>query len=218
MELRHLKYFVTIAEEGTVSRAAERLNISQPAVSRQLRDLEEELGAPLFIRNSQGLTLTESGETALLHAKDLLRRANALVNAVKPREEQSRKVLKVGYIPTALTGFLADGMRKFNETNENTCVQIREMNPAQQETALRAGELDLALLGSACPELQKDYRISPILRVPLTRISHGDLHKNGEIGGRSRMVRGANQNQPTISPCNRLLKANLNFKGIMADV
>lgn len=52
----------------------------------------------------------------------------------------------------------------------------------------------------------------------LTRISHGDLHKNGEIGGQSRMVRGANQNQPTISPCNRLLKANLNFKGIMAVV
>jgi len=54
--------------------------------------------------------------------------------------------------------------------------------------------------------------------VGLTRISHGDLHKNGEIGGQSRMVRGANQNQPTISPCNRLLKANLNFKGIMAVV
>jgi len=52
----------------------------------------------------------------------------------------------------------------------------------------------------------------------LARISHGDLHKNGEIGGQSRMVRGANQNQPTISPCNRLLKANLNFKGIMAVV
>lgn len=168
IELRHLKYFVTIAEEGSVSRAAERLNISQPAVSRQLRDLEDELGTPLFDRSSQGPTLTGSGETALLHAKDLLRRANDLMSALKPREEQSRKVLKVGYIPTALTGFLADGMRKFNESNENTCVQIREINPAQQETALREGELDLALLGSACPELQKDYSISPILRVALS--------------------------------------------------
>ena len=168
MELRHLKYFVTIAEEGSVSRASERLNISQPAVSRQLRDLEEELGAKLFDRSSQGISLTESGETALLHAKDLLRRANALVAAVRPGEERSRKVLKVGYIPTALTGFLADGMRKFNESNENTCVQIREMNPAQQETALREGELDLALLGSACPELQKEYSTTPILRVALS--------------------------------------------------
>jgi len=53
-------------------------------------------------------------------------------------------------------------------------------------------------------------------RAALSR--NGDLHKNGEIGGQSRMVRGANQNQPTISPCNRLLKANLNFKGIMAVV
>jgi DNA-binding transcriptional LysR family regulator len=174
MELRHLKYFVTIAEEGSVSRAAARLNISQPAISRQLKDLEEELNVPLFRRSSQGLTLTESGETALLHARDILRRANALINAVKPVAATHSKVLKVGYIPTALTGFLADGMRKFNHSHTTTCVQIREMNPSQQEAALRMGELDLALLGSPCPELMQEFSTTPILKVAMSIVLPDD--------------------------------------------
>ena len=167
MELRHLRYFVTAAEEGSISRAAERMNITQPAVSRQLKDLEEKLGTKLFKRESQGLSLTGSGETALLHAKDLLRRAKRMEEALKPVSGIPRKVLKVGYIPTALTGFLAEGMRKFNQTHENTCVQILEMSPAQQETALQGGELDLALLGSPCPIIQKNFATAAILRVPL---------------------------------------------------
>ena len=170
MELRHLRYFVTAAEEGSISRAAERLNITQPAVSRQLRDLEEELGTKLFDRESKGLSLTDGGETALLHARDLLRRANRMMEALRPREGNPRKVIKVGYIPTALTGFLADGMRKFNQTHENTCVQIQEMTPAQQEAALQAGELDIALLGSPCPIIQQQFSTAPILRVAMAAV------------------------------------------------
>src|SRR3954451_5211124 len=79
MELRHLRYFVTVAEELNVSRASARLRISQPAVSRQLRDLEEELGVALFHREKSGLKLTPAGETFLAHARDLLRRSGDAV-------------------------------------------------------------------------------------------------------------------------------------------
>lgn len=78
MELRHLRYFVMAAAEQSISRAAARLNISQPGVSRQIRDLEEELGVTLFDRASHGLTLTEPGQTALSHAQEILRRAGDL--------------------------------------------------------------------------------------------------------------------------------------------
>ena len=78
MELRHLRYFVMAAAEQRISGASARLNISQPAVSRQIRDLEEELGVVLFHRDSSGLSLTEAGQTALSHAQDLLRRAGDL--------------------------------------------------------------------------------------------------------------------------------------------
>lgn len=167
MELRHLRYFVTAAEEGSVSRAAARLNISQPAVSRQLRDLEEELGVKLFIRESQGLTVTEDGETELTHARDLLRRANAMTSAFQRRKGKARKTLHVGFIPTALPGFLADGMRRFNAEHPKTCVQIREMSPREQEAALGKGEIDVALLGTACPEVRRRFNTVNILKVPL---------------------------------------------------
>jgi LysR family transcriptional regulator, benzoate and cis,cis-muconate-responsive activator of ben and cat genes len=170
MELRHLRYFVTAAEEGSISRAAARLNISQPAVSRQLRDLEEELGVTLFTRTAQGLTVTESGETALIHARDLLRRANTMTATLKRATTKVRKTLHVGFIPTALPGFLADGMRRFNERHAKTCVQIREMSPRRQEEALRAGELDLALLGMACPAIKREFATAPILKAALSLV------------------------------------------------
>ena len=167
MELRHLRYFVTAAEEGSISRAAARLNISQPAVSRQLRDLEEELGVKLFTRESQGLSVTEDGETALTHARDLLRRANAMTATFKGRRAKPRKTLHVGYIPTALPGFLADGMRRFNAEHPKICVQIREMSPRAQESALDKGEIDLALLGTACPEVKRRIDTANILKATL---------------------------------------------------
>ena len=167
MELRHLRYFVTAAEEGSISRAAARLNISQPAVSRQLRDLEDELGVKLFTREARGLNVTEDGETALTHSRDLLRRANAMSAAFKGRNAQPRKTLHVGFIPTALSGFLVNGMRRFNAMHPDICVQIREMSPRQQETALVHGEIDLALLGTPCPEVKRRFATANILRVPM---------------------------------------------------
>lgn len=168
MELRHLRYLVTAAEEGSISRAAARLNISQPAVSRQLRDLEEELGAKLFVREAHGLSVTEDGETALTHARDLLRRANALTSAFKQRRARPKTTLHVGFIPTALPGFLAEGMRRFNEAHADTCVQIREMSPRQQEKALDDQEIDVALLGTPCPDVKRRYATASILRTPLS--------------------------------------------------
>lgn len=168
MELRHLRYFVTSAEEGSISRAAARLNISQPAVSRQLRDLEHELGVKLFTREAKGLILTEDGETALTHARDLLRRANSMMAAFKRRQAKPGKTINVGFIPTALPGFLADGLRRFNEQNPAVCVQIREMNPREQEAALEKGEIDLALLGSACREVKRRFSTASVLKIPLS--------------------------------------------------
>lgn len=151
-----------------MSRAAARLNVSQPAVSRQLRDLEEELGTRLLRREPQGVTVTESGATAVSHAKDLLRRANALVESVRRASERGRKTLQVGFIPTALSGFLAEGMRRFNERHADVCVQIREMSPRQQEVALREEEIDLALLGSVSSEARREFATAPILKAAMS--------------------------------------------------
>ncbi|MDQ3271651.1 MAG: LysR family transcriptional regulator, partial [Pseudomonadota bacterium] len=75
MELRHLRYFVGVAEQGSVSRAAEKLFIAQPALSAQIRQLEEELGVSLFVRLPRGVRLTQAGESFLADAKAILSRA-----------------------------------------------------------------------------------------------------------------------------------------------
>lgn len=156
------------AEETSISRAAARLNISQPAVSRQIRDLEEEFGVALFERDSSGLRLTEAGQTALTHARDLLRRSKGMTDAVRRFADAGKRVqLRIGYLPTALPGFLANGLRLFNQSHDHVCVQIREMTPSAQEEALAADEIDLALLGHACPELKKRYRTAAIRKTSL---------------------------------------------------
>ncbi len=168
MELRHLRYFVMVAEEENVSRAAARLNVSQPAVSRQIHDLEDELGVTLFQRQRIGLSLTTAGHTAFIQAKEVLRQAGTLTELMRPFQNESEtRTLKIGYLPTALPGFLAEGLRLFNQDHKEVCVQIFEMSPCDQEKALRSGEIDLALLGQARPELKKEFTIEPIRKSPI---------------------------------------------------
>ncbi len=174
MELRHLKYFVMAAEELSISSAAARLNVSQPAVSRQIKSLEEELGVVLFLRESRGLSLTQAGQLALPLARDLLRRSGDLRLAMEAFKRPTRSSLRVGFIAPALPGFLAGAMRKFNRMHGEVCLQIREMSPQQQERALRAGEIDLALLGSACPELASEFEVEAIEKVPMAVVLPDD--------------------------------------------
>lgn len=175
MELRHLRYFVMAAEEGNVSRAAARLNVSQPAVSRQIRDLEEELGVSLFERNPSGLRLTEAGETALVHAGSVLRAAGVLEESMRAFAIGGSKVsLRVGYLPTALPRFLAEGMRRFHARHPEVCVQIYEMTPSEQERALRGGEIDVGLIGEPSPELKREYLATTIHRTPVVAVVPDD--------------------------------------------
>jgi LysR family hca operon transcriptional activator len=91
MELRHLRYFVAVAEEGSLTVAAERrLFTAQPSLSRQLRDLEAEVGAQLFIRNSRGVELTKAGSAFLAHARRALESAAEAVAAARREARPSR--------------------------------------------------------------------------------------------------------------------------------
>ena len=175
MELRHLRYFVMAAEEGNISRAASRLNVSQPAVSRQIKDLEEELEVSLFKRNASGLSLTEEGSAALAHAREILRQSNTMLEAMQSLSRRGKGLsVKVGFLPTALPGFLAEGMREFNRTYQNACVQIFEMTPIEQEEALQNGEIDLALIGEPCPNVKQNYHVAEIRRTEMAMVVPDD--------------------------------------------
>ncbi|HUB88004.1 MAG TPA: LysR family transcriptional regulator, partial [Verrucomicrobiae bacterium] len=100
MELRHLRYFIAAAEEENVSRAALKLHVSQPGISRQIKDLEEEIGFQLFERSAKSLKLTDAGKTFLAEAKTILQRADDAVKKAKAVAENAGGELHVGYAPS----------------------------------------------------------------------------------------------------------------------
>src|SRR5213596_538543 len=100
MELRHLRYFIGVAEEENVSRAALKLHLSQPALSRQIRDLEEELGFALFARGANSIRLTDGGKAVLIGARAVLQRAEEAVNRARTIAAGGRGELHVGYTPS----------------------------------------------------------------------------------------------------------------------
>jgi DNA-binding transcriptional LysR family regulator len=170
MELRHLRYFVTVAEELNISRASARLRISQPAVSRQLRDLEEELRVALFRREKHGLKLTPAGEAFLAHARDLLRRSAEAVKQMASFNEQPRPTVTVGYIAPILSSVLTPALRRFAQKHADIEVALREMSPGDQVKALRSGRIDLALLGNPCPEVEREFAVSVLKRIPFQAV------------------------------------------------
>lgn len=159
------------AEEGNISRASDRLNVSQPAVSRQIKDLEEELGVQLFVREPIGLSLTEAGTAALLHAQNILRQSHSMMDDMKTlASRQKSHALKVGFLPTVLAGPLTNAMRTFKEAYSDYCVQIFEMSPTKQEAALRNGEIDLALIGEPSDEIRRSFNVATIHHTELAML------------------------------------------------
>ncbi|MDO5650768.1 MAG: LysR family transcriptional regulator [Moraxella sp.] len=142
MELRHLRYFVTVADERNFTRAAEKLFIAQPPLSRQVRQLEEELGVALFVPGSRPLTLTEAGEFLYAHASQMLAKAHD-VKTMTRRVGRHQDTLHVGYVASTLYGFLPEIIRKFKEQAPEVSVRWHEMNSVQQLAALKSGKIDV---------------------------------------------------------------------------
>src|SRR5687767_9596121 len=113
MELRHLRYFVAVAEEENVTRAAERLHVSQPPLSRQIRGLEDELGVELFERSAKSIRLTDAGRMFLTEARAVLERADQAVHAVKAIGSGVSGELNVGFAPSLAVDILPRALRQF---------------------------------------------------------------------------------------------------------
>jgi DNA-binding transcriptional LysR family regulator len=145
MELRHLRYFVIVAEEQNVSRAARRLHVSQPPLSRQIRDLEEELGLALFQRTAKSVTLTEAGKCFLSEARAVLLRAEAAVQKVRTMVKGDRGELRIGYAPSLTTEMLPTALRRFEQESPGSKVSLHDLSSEECLQKLTVGKLDLAL-------------------------------------------------------------------------
>ena len=127
MELRHLRYFVAVAEEQNVSLAAQRLHVSRPPRSRQIRDLEAELGLALFEHSAKAIRLTEAGKIFLLEARAVLQRAEDAVALTKSVANQKRGQVHVGYSMPASGEILPRALRAFQRANPQARVDLHMM-------------------------------------------------------------------------------------------
>ena len=144
VELRHLRYFVAVAEAGNLSRAAAKLFIAQPPLSVQIRQLETELGAPLFVRHPKGVRLTAAGESLLPEARYLIDRMAHLKDAVSGNASSDH--LRLGFVPSASSTVLPVLVRRLRTTHPALRIELREMISSEQAEALVTGQLDAAIV------------------------------------------------------------------------
>jgi LysR family transcriptional regulator, benzoate and cis,cis-muconate-responsive activator of ben and cat genes len=142
MNFRHLKYFVTVADEQNFTRAAEKLHISQPPLSRQIQDLEEDLGVTLFERGARPLKLTEPGRFFYDHARRMLEQSEQAVRATR-RIAQVERRLVIGFVASTMYGALPRLVRLLRAECASTELTLLEMNTVEQIEALKQGRIDV---------------------------------------------------------------------------
>ncbi|MDU4339847.1 MAG: LysR substrate-binding domain-containing protein [Enterobacter hormaechei] len=144
IRLRHLHTFVAVAQQGTLGRAAETLNLSQPALSKTLNELEQLTGTRLFDRGRLGAQLTLVGEQFLTHAVKVLDALNTAGQALNRKEESVSDIVRVGALPTAALGILPAAIGQFHRQQKHDTMLL---------AGLKSGELDLGIGRMSDPEL-----------------------------------------------------------------
>ena len=143
MELRHLRYFVAVGEEQHYGRGAQRLRVAQPALSRQIQDLEEEVGFKLFDRLSRGVKLSPAGKSFLEEARRILQHVEEATRRAKRVASGQLGTLRVGFIESmSWHGVVPDSFRQFRERQPDAELQIKPLSSLEQIAAVRSGQLD----------------------------------------------------------------------------
>ncbi|MCC5840679.1 MAG: LysR family transcriptional regulator [Opitutales bacterium] len=144
VELRHLRYFVAVAEVENVTLAAQRLHVSQPPLSRQIHQLEEEVGCALFERTGKSLRLTPAGEVFAREAKAILAKVGEAAAAARATTEAAGE-LRVGYAPSLVVKILPKVLRLCKERAPEVRIRLHDLSTMEMVRQVRGGDLDVAL-------------------------------------------------------------------------
>jgi len=156
MELRHLRYFVAVAEELNFTRAAEKLRLAQPSLTRQIHNLEEELGVRLLDRSRNQVSLTDEGRSFLVDARRLVALSLESVKSVQRFSRGESEQLNIGYLFKFNFDLLPVTLGTFYQTRPETSVNLFDMSPAEQLRALEARKIDLGFIGLRPPSANKN--------------------------------------------------------------
>ena len=170
MELRHLRYFLAVAEALNFTKAAKQLRVAQPSLGRQVQDLEEEMGVDLLKRSPRGVTLTAEGKLFLEEARDVLRRADESVKKVQALARGEYGELHIGYAPTPTVEILPPALAGFQKANPDVKVLLHDMSSDEILDGLHNGGLQLAVTAWPSAEYHPDVEFESLKTYPVCAI------------------------------------------------
>ena len=172
LNFHHLRYFWAVAKEGNLTRAARQLHVSQSALSAQIKQLETDLGQPLFQRTGRTLTLTEAGRVALSYADGIFASGNELVEVLREGRREERQILRVGAVATTSRNFQENFIRPVLDRDDVDLVLVSGSLP-ELLSRLRVHSLDLVLCNQRVHASATDpWRCRRIARQPVSLVGH----------------------------------------------
>lgn len=143
MEIRHLKYFLEVTKDLNMTKAAQRLGVSQPPLSRQIKQLEEELNVLLFDRSSKQLKLTEAGAIFRVKAEQILNNVDETKSAMQKISLYGPQWINIGIVPSTIYGFLPALLRRYKKNHQDIDISLTERMTREQVNALKTGHIDI---------------------------------------------------------------------------
>lgn len=172
VELRHLRYFVAVAAHGSFNRAAQILHLTQPALSRQVKDLENELGVQLFDRGKNAVKLTDAGGRFYEEAREVLARAELAIQRV--RGDARGDVLRVGYAPSATAGILPRVLQRFQAEYPKVRIELMDVSPPEMIQMAVDGRLDLVIALEPAVKATAGYQWTELRRMSHVLVMRAD--------------------------------------------
>ena len=169
-----LRSFFAVVEEGSLHRAAARLRLSQPARARQMQALEHELGCKLLERSSTGVSPTAAGHALIEKMRPMLARYDEALSAVRRLARGESAQVRIGYLASMTQDFLKPALAAFQKAHPTVKVQLRDLSPGEQITALGEGAIDLAITGQEGSSLGRDFYARKLATLPLVAVVPAD--------------------------------------------
>ena len=181
MELRHLRYFITVAEELNFSKAALKLYTAQPSLSQQIKDLEEDVGVQLLYRTKRKVELTEEGAVFLEQARLTLAQADKAVAMARQVSQAKQQMLRIGFVPVAEMKIFPYVLPNLRVQNPELKIELFSMNNTEQLRLLKKGELDISFTRNNVhsDEIESQFVLREPLIFPVAeRSSFGPIRAN----------------------------------------
>lgn len=206
MNIDLLRSFFAIIEQGSLNKAADRLRVSQSTLTRQMQTLEQEIGGPLFDRGPGGVALTATGHTLVESMRPVLADFDRALAEARKRARGQSATLRIGYLMSAVADYLNPALSALRKAHPEVKVKLLDLSPGEQITAMRRGDLDLALIGSAGSFLSREFYVRKLAVLPVlvalaeghplaarTTIALADLRGESFVGAPEADVPGHNR-------------------------